>query len=45
MKNNHVRMDGHIMPVLKELFQTEFEEISSAYLGIWKYFRFLGIKA
>lgn len=44
MGNNHVRMDGHIMPVLKELFQTEFEEISRAYLGLWKYFRFVGVK-
>lgn len=45
MGNNHVRMDAHIVPVLKELFQTEFEEISGAYLGLWKYFRFVGIKA
>ena len=45
MKNNHVRMDSHIMPVLKDLFQTEFEEINPAYLGVWKYFSFIGIKS
>ena len=42
MGNNHVRMDGHLLPLLKELFQPEVEEVKKAYLGVWEYLVFLG---
>lgn len=44
MKNNHVRMDGHLVPVLKEKFSTLSCDVQSAYLGLWEYFTFIGIK-
>lgn len=42
MKQNHVRMDSHILPVLKSLFTPEVEEVKSAYSGTWQYFKFIG---
>lgn len=44
MKNNHVRMDGHLNPVLHRQFQTEHEHIYKAYGGIWQYFTYVGRK-
>lgn len=45
MGNHHVRMDSHLNPKLKSLFQTEFEQANNAYGGIWQYFYYLGKKA
>ncbi|MEM6723222.1 MAG: class I SAM-dependent methyltransferase [Bacteroidota bacterium] len=42
MKQNHVRMDAHILPVLKGLFSSEVEKVRSAFSGMWQYFLFIG---
>lgn len=44
MKNNHVRMDHHILPILEERFSSLSKEINSAYVGAWTYFTFVGLK-
>jgi S-adenosylmethionine-diacylgycerolhomoserine-N-methlytransferase len=44
MGKNHVRMDGHILPFLKENFDTVKYEIRRAYLGIWNYTLYIGKK-
>lgn len=44
MGNNHVRMDGHLMPVLRGDFEPLVEEVKAAYSGIWEYFMFVGKK-
>lgn len=44
MGNNHVRMDSHLLPLLKELFSPVVEKINSAYLGTWNYLMFVGKK-
>lgn len=44
MKNNHVRMDHHILPILEERFSSLTKEINSAYVGAWTYFTFVGLK-
>jgi len=45
MGNNHVRMDGHLIPLLKELFNPIVEKVNSAYLGTWEYMMFVGKKS
>ncbi|MEO1437868.1 MAG: methyltransferase domain-containing protein [Bacteroidota bacterium] len=42
MKQNHVRMDSHILPVLKGLFHSDVEKVRPAYSGMWQYFMFIG---
>jgi len=44
MKNNHVRMDSHLLPVLEEKFSTLSADVQNAYFGLWQYFTFVGIK-
>lgn len=44
MAQNHVRMDGHLLPFLQSRFQTELLEIHPAWLGMWRYFLFVGQK-
>ncbi len=44
MGNNHVRMDGHIVPVLDKEFTPLVEEVKKAYGGIWEYALFVGRK-
>lgn len=44
MGNNHVRMDGHLLPVLRADFEPLVEEIKGAYGGVWEYFLFVGKK-
>lgn len=44
MGNNHVRMDSHILPLLKENFTTLVEEVKSAYGGVWEYVLYVGRK-
>ncbi|MEN0005523.1 MAG: class I SAM-dependent methyltransferase [Bacteroidota bacterium] len=44
MSNHHVRMDGHLVPLLKELFQPILHQENNAYLGLWKYIMFIGQK-
>jgi len=44
MGNNHVRMDGHLLPFLRQHFTEQHQEIRSAYGGVWDYSLFLGWK-
>ncbi len=44
MGRNHVRMDGHLTPVMERAFAAEVSEVKGAYLGVWDYFVFLGRK-
>ena len=39
---NHVRMKGHLMPLLQAKFEPEMDQIYSAYGGAWRYFLFVG---
>lgn len=41
---NHVKMEGHLLPVLEENFTTETKEIGKGYLGVWRYLVYLGRK-
>lgn len=44
MAANHVRMEGHLLPVLEEHFQPVVAEVKAAYNGIWQYLVFVGRK-
>ncbi len=44
MGNNHVRMDGQLMPVLEREFETLTAEVRLAYGGVWEYCVFVGRK-
>jgi S-adenosylmethionine-diacylgycerolhomoserine-N-methlytransferase len=44
MGQNHVRMDGHLLPYLQERFEDVHAEVKSAYLGVWKYVLYVGRK-
>ncbi len=45
MGNNHVRMDGHLLPVLEENFKPLHRRVKPAYAGVWDYFVYIGRKA
>lgn len=42
MEKNHVSMNGQLLTLLKKYFAPEAVSVSKAYLGLWKYFTFLG---
>lgn len=44
MGNNHVRMDGHLTPLLEQEFDTVSNKVSAAYGGVWDYFVYVGKK-
>lgn len=44
MKINHVRMDGHLLPLLGKRFLTEKVVVKKAWFGLWSYFLFAGRK-
>ena len=44
MGNNHVRMDGHLLPLLRGLFDPTVAEVKEAYGGVWEYVLFVGKK-
>ena len=44
MARHHVRMDGHLLPVLADSCLTEVKEVKEAFGGLWKYFIFIGRK-
>ena len=44
MGKNHVRMDGHLLPLLQTTFQTEYRSTRSAFFGLWWYVLFIGRK-
>lgn len=41
MSHHHVRMDGHLLPVLRE-FNPVHQKVQSAYFGLWEYVEFVG---
>lgn len=41
---NHVKMDGHLINYLKDIFDTRIKEIYPAYLGLWRWFLYVGQK-
>lgn len=44
MSRHHVRMDGHLLPVLAAMCRTESQTLKVAYAGLWRYFVFVGQK-
>lgn len=44
MGKNHVRMEGHLLPLLEKTFQTEYRSTRSAFFGLWRYVIFIGKK-
>lgn len=42
MGNNHVRMDGHLLPFLQAHFKTVKMQEKKAYAGVWEYLMFVG---
>lgn len=42
MGGHHVRMDGHLLPVLRREFKPILNEVKQAYLGVWEYLVFVG---
>lgn len=44
MSLHHVKLEGHILPVLKDLFEPTLISIRNAYLGVWQYYYFIGKK-
>jgi len=44
MGNHHVRMDGHLLPVLQQEFETAISRVQKAYMGIWEFVTFVGVK-
>jgi S-adenosylmethionine-diacylgycerolhomoserine-N-methlytransferase len=44
MNNNDVEMEGHLLEYLSKKFTSVSEDIHQAYLGVWEYFSFMGIK-
>jgi S-adenosylmethionine-diacylgycerolhomoserine-N-methlytransferase len=45
MSQNHVRMEGHLLPFLQSKFRTELLEMHPAWGGLWRYFLYVGRKA
>lgn len=44
MENHHVKMEGHLLPMLREFFTPVQLQVKSAYGGVWEYFSFIGKK-
>ena len=42
MTHNHVRMEGHLLPALNDLFNAVQSEQRRVYLGWWRYLLFVG---
>lgn len=42
MKINHVRMEGHLLPVLKSMYSLQMVKVNQAYGGLWSWFVFIG---
>lgn len=42
MRVNHVRMDGHLRPMLRASFIPVVDQLRPAYLGTWEYLAFVG---
>jgi S-adenosylmethionine-diacylgycerolhomoserine-N-methlytransferase len=44
MESNHVKVEGQLLNPLQALLITEKVEVNSAYLGLWRYFLYVGRK-
>ncbi len=44
MEQHHVRMEGHLLPMLEARLRVESATIRSAYGGLWTWFEFVGRK-
>jgi len=44
MGNHHVRMDGHLLPVLEQHFTTLQSDVKKAYAGLWEFVHYVGKK-
>lgn len=44
MGQNHVRMEGHLLPYLQERFTDTYLSVKPAYLGLWRYVKYVGRK-
>jgi S-adenosylmethionine-diacylgycerolhomoserine-N-methlytransferase len=44
MKGNHVKLEGHILPVLNEKFTPILSKVKKGLLGVWDYLLFVGLK-
>lgn len=42
MRNNHVEIQGQILPFLNQHFQSNQSNVRKAYGGLWSYFSFIG---
>lgn len=45
MGKNHVRMEGHLTPMLEQRFVTREKLIVRAWFGLWRYIIYIGVKA
>jgi S-adenosylmethionine-diacylgycerolhomoserine-N-methlytransferase len=41
---NHVRMEGHLLPVLEQYFEPKTCQVRRAFGGLWRYVVFVGVK-
>ena len=44
MAMHHVRLEGHLLEGLRARFTPLYEHTGAAWLGVWKYFQFIGKK-
>jgi S-adenosylmethionine-diacylgycerolhomoserine-N-methlytransferase len=44
MRSNHVKLDGHILPVLEKSFDTKLSKVRKGLLGVWEYMLYVGGK-
>lgn len=44
MQLNHVRMEGHLRPMLQQTFEPLVDRVQLAYGGLWRYHVFIGRK-
>ena len=42
MAINHVRLQGHLLPKLNDLFTPQYSRLGTGYLGLWRYLTFIG---
>lgn len=44
MRGNHVKLNGHILPVLEEKFDTQYSKVKIGLAGVWSYMMYVGKK-
>ncbi|MCU0446277.1 MAG: class I SAM-dependent methyltransferase [Microscillaceae bacterium] len=44
MRNNHVKLNGHILPVLEKSFDTKLSKVKPGFLNVWQYMLYVGGK-